>query len=187
MTKPFGMAELEAWIRVHTRRGGGGEEQATEITVGPIAIDTVHHQARLDGTQVDLTAREFDLLAFLARHAGRICTHQMILRQVWGTGYGKEAQYLHVYVHRLRRKLGDDGGRLIKTVPGIGYELAEPPVPAPAPGATGLLRGLPGSDRIGCVLWALSPQNAPKPNWLHQPPEPVSTFASAWLSCSTSM
>jgi two-component system KDP operon response regulator KdpE len=135
VTKPFGMAELEARIRVHTRRSTSERDQApSEIVVGTLVIDTVHHGVHLAGTQVDLTGREFDILAYLARHAGRICTHQMILHQVWGTGYGTEAQYVHVYVHRLRRKLGDESGRLLKTVPGIGYELAVPGVPDAALG-----------------------------------------------------
>jgi two-component system KDP operon response regulator KdpE len=80
--------------------------------------------ATLDGEALDLTAKEFDLLAYLARHAGKVCTHQMILKEVWGTGYGSEAHYLRVYAHRLRRKLGD-AGRLLHTQPGIGYELLE--------------------------------------------------------------
>jgi two-component system KDP operon response regulator KdpE len=60
---------------------------------------------------------------FLARHVGKVCTHQMILAQVWGGGYGDESEYLRVYVHRLRRKLGDPEGRMLRTAPGIGYSL----------------------------------------------------------------
>jgi two-component system KDP operon response regulator KdpE len=71
---------------------------------------------------MDLTAREFDLLAYLARNVGNVCTHQMILGSVWGWAYGGEAEYLRVYVYRLRRKLGD-AGRLLHTSPGIGYSL----------------------------------------------------------------
>jgi two-component system KDP operon response regulator KdpE len=59
----------------------------------------------------------------LARHAGLTCTHQMILTAVWGAGYGREAQYLHAYVHRLRQKLNDVSGELIQTAPGVGYRL----------------------------------------------------------------
>ena len=68
------------------------------------------------------------MLSFLARHAGRTCTHQMILSAVWGTGYGREAQYLHAYVHRLRQKLDDRSGLLIRTTPGVGYSLNPDPV-----------------------------------------------------------
>ena len=76
----------------------------------------MHREARLDGDSVELTAKEFELLSFLARHAGKICTHQMILAEVWGRAYSKEAQYLHAYVHRLRQKLGTGGGRGHKDV-----------------------------------------------------------------------
>ena len=126
VTKPFGMAELEARLRAALRRSArsGGDDAPTEITVGRIDVDLVHHMARLDGQALDLTAREFDLLAYLARHAGKVCTHQMILRDVWGSAYGSEAHYLRVYAHRLRRKLGD-AGHLLRTQPGIGYELLE--------------------------------------------------------------
>jgi two-component system KDP operon response regulator KdpE len=125
VTKPFSMAELEARLRVALRRRIGSDaEGASRIDVGRISVDLVHHMARVDGVAIDLTAREFDLLAFLARHAGKVCTHQMILRSVWGSAYGTEAHYLRVYTHRLRRKLGD-AGHLLRTQPGIGYQLLE--------------------------------------------------------------
>ncbi len=126
VTKPFGMAELEARLRAALRRStrSAGDDAPTEITVGRIDVDLVHHMARLDGQALDLTAREFDLLAYLARHTGKVCTHQMILRDVWGSSYGSEAHYLRVYAHRLRRKLGD-AGHLLRTQPGIGYQLLE--------------------------------------------------------------
>jgi two-component system KDP operon response regulator KdpE len=79
--------------------------------------------AALDGEPVQLTAKEFELLAYLARHAGKVCTHHMILKDVWGPGYGIESNYVRVYTHRLRKKLGDDSGTMLKTVPGIGYQL----------------------------------------------------------------
>jgi two-component system, OmpR family, KDP operon response regulator KdpE len=125
VTKPFGMAELEARLRVALRRTRATTvETPTVLTVGRIEIDLVHHMARLDGGTIDLTAREFELLAYLARHTGKICTHQMILRDVWGSNYGTEAHYLRVYAHRLRRKLGD-AGPMLRTQPGIGYQLVE--------------------------------------------------------------
>ena len=125
MTKPFGMAELEARLRVALRRAARtAPEEPSEVVVGRIEVDLVHHMARLDGRDLDLTGREFDLLAYLARHAGKICTHQMILRDVWGSAYSNEAHYLRVYAHRLRRKLGD-AGHLLRTQPGVGYQLVE--------------------------------------------------------------
>ena len=125
MTKPFGMAELEARIRVALRRSKSDstDSQPTAISVGSLELDLVHHDARLDGAGVDLTGKEFDVLAYLARYAGRTCTHEMILSAVWGPGYGSEAQYLHAYVHRLRQKLHDPTGQLIRTIPGVGYVL----------------------------------------------------------------
>jgi two-component system KDP operon response regulator KdpE len=90
--------------------------------------------AALDGDPLQLTAKEFELLAYLARHAGKVCTHHMILKDVWGPGYGEESNYVRVYTHRLRKKLGDEEGRLLKTVPGIGYQLtAEPSADHPLP------------------------------------------------------
>jgi two-component system, OmpR family, KDP operon response regulator KdpE len=123
VTKPFGMAELEARLRVLLRRSRSGESTSpVEIRVGPLVCNLVHRMATLDGEPMRLTSKEFDLLAFLARHAGKVCTHQMILREVWGATYSSEAHYLRVYAHRLRKKLGDHGAMLV-THAGIGYEL----------------------------------------------------------------
>lgn len=132
VTKPFGMAELEARLRVAMRHGaathGDGPAAAPRsLVVGELELDLVHHMASLRGEPVALTAREFELLAYLARHAGKVCTHHMILKDVWGPGYGAESNYVRVYAHRLRKKLGDDDGRLLRTVPGIGYQLVADP------------------------------------------------------------
>jgi two-component system, OmpR family, KDP operon response regulator KdpE len=124
VTKPFGMAEFEARLRVALRRGSPSDGEPAEVVVGPLHLDLIHHMATVRGCTIDLTAKEFELLAYLARHAGKVCTHQMILRDVWGTAYGNESHYLRVYLHRLRRKLGEDG-TLLQTRSGIGYVLAE--------------------------------------------------------------
>jgi len=125
MTKPFGMGELEARLRVALRHRASesDDEQSKDIVVGALELDAVHHEARMDGRPLELTTREFALLVFLARNAGKICTHRMILEHVWGPHYGTETQYLRVYVYRLRRKLGDEKGEILRTHPGIGYEL----------------------------------------------------------------
>jgi two-component system, OmpR family, KDP operon response regulator KdpE len=126
VTKPFGMAELEARLRVALRHAGAnsdGSPQSTTFEVGDLEIDLVHHMATLSGSPLQLTAKEFELLAYLARHAGKVCTHHMILKDVWGPGYGAESNYVRVYTHRLRKKMGDEDGRLLKTVPGVGYQL----------------------------------------------------------------
>ena len=128
MTKPFGMGELDARLRVALRHRPTSDEgdDVHQLEIGPLSLDLVHHEASMDGRRLELTSREFDLLAFLARHVGKVCTHKMILEEVWGPHYGTEIQYLRVYTYRLRRKLGDEEGRLLHTVPGIGYRLELP-------------------------------------------------------------
>jgi two-component system KDP operon response regulator KdpE len=125
VTKPFSMGELEARIRavMRSRSTESDELMPATLSLGSLELDLVHHETRRFGVQVDLTAKEFSLLAYLARFAGRTCTYQMILGAVWGTGYNDESQYVHAYVHRLRQKLNDDDGVLIETLPGVGYSL----------------------------------------------------------------
>ena len=127
VTKPFGMAELEARLRVALRHAAArnleGAKPTQEFDVGRLHIDLVHRMAALDDQPLQLTAKEFELLAYLARHAGKVCTHHMILKDVWGPGYGIESNYVRVYSHRLRKKMGDESGTMLKTVPGIGYQL----------------------------------------------------------------
>jgi two-component system, OmpR family, KDP operon response regulator KdpE len=134
ITKPFGMAELEARLRVAIRhsaaRDGNIAPESATLSVGDLDIDMVHHMATKGGTPVALTSREFDLLAYLARYSGKVCTHHMILKDVWGPGYGAESNYVRVYIHRLRKKLDDDEGRILRTIPGIGYQLVTDPDPA---------------------------------------------------------
>ncbi|MGC2175704.1 MAG: response regulator transcription factor [Acidimicrobiales bacterium] len=125
VTKPFSMGELEARIRAILRNRSSGSDESTQgnLSLGALDIDLVHHDVHLNGETVELTSKEFNVLAFLGRHVGMTVTHQMILNAVWGPGYGDEAAYVHAYVHRLRQKLNDDEGRLIQTNPGIGYSL----------------------------------------------------------------
>ncbi len=126
VTKPFGMAELQARLRVALRHGAARTVpgEPSEVAVGTLRVDLAHHTAAVDGRVLDLTGREFDLLAYLARHAGKVCTHHLLLQAVWGPGFGTESHYLRVYAHRLRRKLGP-AGSLLRTHPGVGYQLAE--------------------------------------------------------------
>jgi two-component system KDP operon response regulator KdpE len=127
MTKPFGMGELEARLRVALRHRLHEDEndETTTLVVGSLTLDLVHHEGHMDGRALDLTAREFAFLAYLARHAGKVVTHRMILEHVWGPRYGTENHYLRVYAYRLRRKLGDTEGRILRTLPGVGYELTD--------------------------------------------------------------
>lgn len=124
MTKPFGMRELSARLRVALRHHQAADDHPAELDVGPLHLDLVHCEATLDGRAVDLTPKEFEFLAYLARHAGKVCTRRMILENVWGPGYGKELHYLKVYAYRIRRKLDDERGQLLQSDPSVGYRLA---------------------------------------------------------------
>ncbi len=140
VTKPFGMQELEARLRVALRHAAARNPSSAPaiLTVGPIVVDVGSRVVRVGDSPIELTAREFDLLAYLARNVGKVCTHRTILRDVWGSGYGNETHYLRVYASRLRRKLGDDGGPLLRTNPGVGYQLVdERPIRPPADAARG--------------------------------------------------
>ena len=82
--------------------------------MGSLHLNLVHYEATSGGRPLDLTPREFDFLAYLARYAGKVCTRRMILENVWGPGYEKELHYLKVYAYRIRRKLGDETGNSCK-------------------------------------------------------------------------
>jgi two-component system, OmpR family, KDP operon response regulator KdpE len=135
VTKPFGMRELNARIRVAQRHQATAAEgpDATQRDVGPLHLDLVHYQATYDGRELDLTPREFEFLAYLAGHAGKVCTRRMILENVWGPGYRNELSYLKVYAYRIRRKLGDEEGRFLQSDPAVGYRLASPAGSGPGP------------------------------------------------------
>jgi two-component system, OmpR family, KDP operon response regulator KdpE len=125
VTKPFGMRELNARLRVALRhRAAESGDGPTELQTGPLRLDLVHYEATFDGRDLELTSREFEFLAFLARNAGKVCTRRMILENVWGPGYANELNYLKVYAYRIRRKLGDEDGRFLRSDPSIGYRLS---------------------------------------------------------------
>ena len=131
MTKPFGMRELDARLRVALRHHAAEslEQSATELDAGRLHLDLVHYEASFDGTPVDLTPKEFDFLAYLARHVGKVCTRSMILENVWGPSYARELHYLKVYAYRIRRKLHDEEGLFLQNDPSVGYRLAVPSGP----------------------------------------------------------
>ena len=126
VTKPFGMRELDARLRVALRHRNADPDAArtTELTAGPLALDLVHYQATYHGLAVDLTPKEFDFLAYLARHVGKVCTRRMIVEHVWGPAYAGEQHYLKVYAYRIRKKLHDEEGNLLQNDPSVGYRLA---------------------------------------------------------------
>jgi two-component system KDP operon response regulator KdpE len=128
LTKPFSMPELLARVRVALRhREGPATIEDAVLEVGDLRVDLARHQVRVDARDVELTPKEFDFLALLARYPGRVLTHRTILQEVWGRQYGTETQYLRVYASQLRKKLQDDPAapRLI-TEPGVGYRLVDP-------------------------------------------------------------
>lgn len=129
MTKPFGMRELNARLQVALRHAASASAELPEVDVGPLRLDLAHYEASLDGTSLDLTPKEFDFLAYLARNAGKVCTRRMILENVWGPAYAGELQYLKVYAYRIRRKLRDEDGRFLQSDPSVGYRLLPPGEP----------------------------------------------------------
>jgi two-component system, OmpR family, KDP operon response regulator KdpE len=126
VTKPFAIGELLARLRAALRRAGSPGEPV--LGVGPITVDLEKHAVTVSGKPVHLTPHEFRLLRVLAQNEGKLMTHRVILREVWGPAYGAESNYLHVYVSQLRRKLEPDPARprYLLTEPGAGYRLVAP-------------------------------------------------------------
>jgi two-component system, OmpR family, KDP operon response regulator KdpE len=124
--KPFGIEELLARLRAALRRAGPSGDPVLEI--GDLVVDVDNRAVTMGGKAVQLTPNEFELLRVLAQNEGKLLTHPMILREVWGPGYGDESHYLHVYVSQLRRKIEADPARprYLLTAPGAGYRLVRP-------------------------------------------------------------
>ncbi|MFM7231484.1 MAG: response regulator transcription factor [bacterium] len=120
LTKPFSPRELVARVKALVRRASpSGLSRALEA--GDLRVDVDAREARLHDQRLDLTPREFDLLAFLVRHPGRVLSRDELLRKVWGYDYVGETRTVDVHVRRLRAKLGDAADR-IETVLGSGYK-----------------------------------------------------------------
>jgi two-component system KDP operon response regulator KdpE len=124
LTKPFGVGELLARMRVVLRRLTSPEADPVFTTNG-LVVDLGRRQVMVDGQEVQLTPTEYDLLRVLVTHAGKVLTHQQLLRQVWGMGYELEAHLLRVNISNLRHKLEHIPARpaYIITEPGVGYRL----------------------------------------------------------------
>ncbi|MGN6588530.1 MAG: response regulator transcription factor [Solirubrobacterales bacterium] len=124
VTKPFSFEELAARVRAHLRQADS--EPATTIEAGGIQLDLVARRAEREGAAVDLPKREAELLAFLMRHAGRVCTHEEILAAVWDYDHDPGTNIVQVYIRYLRRKLDRPGSPTpIETVRSVGYKLSE--------------------------------------------------------------
>lgn len=129
VNKPFGIGELLARIRSVLRRGQpSGLQTGSELVVNGIRIDMAKHAVSKRGETVRLTPKEFDLLALLMRHAGKVITHRQLLNDIWGPANVSDSQYLRVFVGQLRAKLEDvpNEPTLILTEPGVGYRFADP-------------------------------------------------------------
>jgi heavy metal response regulator len=124
LAKPFELAELAARVRALTRRNS--ENRSPILRVADLTLDTLSRQASRGGALIELTTREFRLLEFLMRSAGRLCSRMMILEKVWDYDFDPATNLVDVYIRRLREKIDDPfEPRLLHTVRGMGYVLKE--------------------------------------------------------------
>ncbi|MBU3691191.1 MAG: response regulator transcription factor [Solirubrobacterales bacterium] len=122
--KPFAFEELAARVRAHLRRPDQGE--ATTLTVGDIELNLLKRTVTRGGQEVNLSAREFDLLAYMMRHPGQVLSREQLLSGVWGYDYDPGTNVVGVYIQYLRRKLNvDDLPDPIETLRSVGYRLRE--------------------------------------------------------------
>ncbi len=124
VTKPFSQEEMLARVRAVMRRAKvGTSDKPQEIHLKQLTIDLQGRRAFVDGADLHLTRTEFALLAELAQNQEAVLTHENLLARVWGPEYRDSSHYLHVYLGRIRKKLGADLDPLLETVPGVGYIL----------------------------------------------------------------
>ncbi len=124
VTKPFSQEELLARVRAVLRRASAGiSDKKGEIHIQNLTINLPAHRAFIDGQDMHLTRTEFALLVELAKNQESVMTHENILARVWGPEYRDSNHYLHIYLGRIRKKLGSEMGPYLETVPGIGYVL----------------------------------------------------------------
>ncbi len=126
ITKPFGIDELLARLRAALRRADAPGVPVVEF--GDLSVDLDRKLVKRAGEPLSLTPTEFDLLRLFVRNEGKLLTHPMILREVWGPNYGGESHYLHVYISQLRRKIEPDPTRprFLLTESGAGYRFVRP-------------------------------------------------------------
>jgi two-component system KDP operon response regulator KdpE len=126
VTKPFGMDELLARIRAALRRQPAADSQTQILEAGEFRIDLNAHVVTRDTEELRLTPKEFDLLAYLVRNAGKVLTHRALLGAVWGGDYTEQHEYLRVFIGQLRKKIEPDPSkpRFILTEPWIGYRFS---------------------------------------------------------------
>ncbi len=125
--KPFHPRELTARVKAILRRSGPAAQRETgSVVVGPLSIDWRRHVVTLDGAELRLRNKEFDLLRQLAEHEGIVLSREQLLETVWGYDYYGETRTVDVHVNQLRRKLATDA-IAIETVRGVGYKLVQTP------------------------------------------------------------
>ena len=124
VSKPFGMMELMARVRSALRRAG--DEESPALRLGPVAVDPDRHLVQVDGEDVALTRKEFQLLRLLLERRGTVLTRDQLLNTVWGYDFDGASRTVDVHVRTLRQKLGE-AGNLIQTVRGIGYKMEDAP------------------------------------------------------------
>ncbi|MFO0956787.1 MAG: response regulator [Isosphaeraceae bacterium] len=126
LTKPFGVGELLARIRTALRHSRPTGVDSSIVEIGDLQVDLSARQVTMSGRRLELTPLEYKLLTTLMKHAGKVMTHRMLLREVWGPHASQETHYLRVFVAGLRRKLGDAPARsrYIATEQGVGYRFA---------------------------------------------------------------
>ena len=128
VTKPFSQEELLARVRAVMRRAKStSPDKLPEIRLKDLTIDIQGRRAFVGGVDMHLTRTEFALLAELAQNQEAVLTHENLLARVWGPEYRDSSHYLHVYLGRIRKKLGPDLESLLETVPGVGYILHSAP------------------------------------------------------------
>ena len=131
LTKPFFPRELVARIRValrHAAQAAASQEHEAVFQTGGLRLDFARRRVEVDGAEQRLTPTEYEVLKYLAHNAGKVITHRMLLRGVWGPQYEDEPHYLHVFIAQLRRKIEPNPSRprYLLTTPGVGYRLREP-------------------------------------------------------------
>ncbi|MCI1964549.1 MAG: response regulator transcription factor [Oscillospiraceae bacterium] len=128
IVKPFSIKELCARVKAVLRRSGRREEPESEVfRHGSLVVDVMRHQVSRDGKQIDLTAKEFDLLVILMKNRGRVMTRDTLLDKVWGVEYFGDTRTVDVHVRYLRQKIEEDPDTpvCIQTVRGVGYRFSE--------------------------------------------------------------
>jgi two-component system KDP operon response regulator KdpE len=129
VTKPFGMDELLARVRATLRRVPGDKKEETQLEAGDFAIDLASHKITVRGSEIHLTPKEFELMAYLVKNHGKVITHHALLGAVWGGNFTGQTEYLRVFLGNLRKKIEPNPAapQYILTEPWVGYRFNPSP------------------------------------------------------------